>query len=178
MRANLEARHRTISQLGSAAAILALSILMPGPAVAAGESPRIVEGSTVTIDFSVSAEKKLASTTEGKEPLSYVQGQGQIVPGLEKALLGLKAGDRKRIDVPPDQAYGPYDDSKRLTVARNRVPGDAKVGSILQDKRGEPLRVVEMTDTNVVLDRNHPLAGKVVTFDVKILNVEPPEGQR
>jgi len=162
----------------SAATIFLLGMLTAGPLRAAEES-RIVEGSTVTIDFSVTLpDKKVVTSTEGKEPLSYVQGEGQVPLGLEKALLGLTAGDRKRVEVPPDQAYGPYDDKKRFTVARNRVPGDAKVGSILQGKTGEPVRVVEMTDTAVVLDRNHPLAGKVVTFDVKILNVTPPEGTR
>ena len=146
----------------------------------AAEETRIMDGSTVTIDFTVTTvpDKKVVTSTEGKEPLSYVQGQNQIVPGLEKALLGHKAGDRKRVELPPEQAYGPYDDKKRMTVTRNRVPPDAKVGSILQDKKGEPIRIVEMSDTSVVLDRNHPLAGKVVTFDVKILNVTPPEGMR
>lgn len=139
------------------------------------EESRITKGSTVTIDFSVTTpDKKVVSSTDGKEPLSYVQGEGQIVPGLEVALLGLKAGDRKRVEVQPEHGYGKYDEKKRFSVARNRVPPEAKVGSVLQDKKGEPVHIVELTDTAAVLDRNHPLAGKVITFDVKVLNVEPP----
>ena len=164
--------------LGMAALVFLLGGLLAAPLLAA-EEVEIKVGSTVTIDFSVTTpDKKVVTTTEGKEPLSYVQGEGQIVPGLERALLGLKAGDRKRIEVPPDQGYGAYDEKKRFSVTRNRVPPEAKVGSILQDKKGEPVRIVELTDTAAVLDRNHPLAGKVITFDVKILNVEPPPGQR
>ena len=161
------------------AAIVLLGSLLAARLVAAEET-RILEGSTVTIDFTVTTlpDKKVVTSTEGKEPLSYVHAQGQIVPGLEKALFGRKAGDRKRVELSPDQAYGAYDDKKRLTVPRSRVPGEAKVGSVLQGKKGDPLRVVEMTDTTVVLDGNHPLAGKTVMFDVRIMNVEPPEGQR
>lgn len=169
--------------LSSVRGIVVVMAMLPGLLIVAplaAEESRIVEGSTVTIDFTVTTlpDKKVVTTTDGKEPLSYVQGQGQIVPGLEKALSGHKAGDRKKVELSPEQAYGAYDDKKRMTVARNRVPPDAKVGSVLQDKKGEPIRVVEMSDSSVILDRNHPLAGKIVMFDVKILNVVPPEGTR
>jgi FKBP-type peptidyl-prolyl cis-trans isomerase 2 len=150
-----------------------------GERVFSGTSARIVDGMTVTMDFTLTLpDKTIVSTTEGKEPLSYVQGNGQIVPGLEKALAGLKVGDKKRVEVPPEQAYGPYDEKKRFSVPRSRVPGDAKIGSILQDQKGEPVRLIEMSDTSVVLDRNHPLAGKTVIFDVRIMKVEAtPSGQ-
>lgn len=156
------------------AALLAVAVFTGlGERAFSESSARIVDGMTVTMDFTVRLpDATIVSTTEGKEPLSYVQGKGQIVPGLEKALVGLKVGDKKRVEVPPEQAYGPYDDKKRMTVPKTRIPGDAKVGSILQDQNGQPVRLVEMSDTSVVLDRNHPLAGKTVTFDVRIMKVE------
>ena len=156
------------------AALLGVAVFTGSAEWAFSESSaRIVDGMTVTMDFTVSLpDKTVVATTEGKEPLSYVQGKGQIVPGLEKALAGLTAGDRKRVEVPPEQAYGAYDEKKRISVPKSRVPGDAKVGSILQDQSGQPVRLVEMSDASVILDRNHPLAGKTVTFDVRIIKVE------
>ena len=165
---------------GIVAALLAVAVFTGlGERAFSESSERIADGMTVTMDFTVRLpDTTVVATTEGKEPLSYVQGKGQIVPGLEKALAGLKVGDKKRVEVPPEQAYGPYDDKKRFSVPRSRVPGDAQVGSILQDQKGEPVRVVEMSDTSAVLDRNHPLAGKTVIFDVRIMKVEAtPSGQ-
>ncbi len=149
--------------------------------VAAGPMMTIADGVLVTLEYTLTLpDKSVADTNVGKEPFSFVQGSHLIVPGLEKALAGLKAGDRKRIVVPPDQAYGTYDGAKRLTVPRAKIPADATVGSVLQDKAGRPLRVTEMSKDSVILDANHPLAGKELTFDVKILKVEeaPPEEKK
>src|SRR6185295_8326241 len=98
MRADYLPKPRSLYMPAMVAAILLLGSLAAARLVAAEET-RILEGSTVTIDFTVTTlpDKKVVTTTEGKEPLSYVQGQGQIVPGLEKALFGHKAGDRKRV---------------------------------------------------------------------------------
>ena len=158
--------------MATAVATVGLGAGTPG-LVSSESTEKIMEGMTVTMDFTVRLpDKTVVATTEGKEPLSYVQGKGQIVPGLEKALAGLKVGDKKRVEVPPEQAYGPYDEKKRFSVPKSRVPGDAQVGSILQDKSGQPIRLVEMSDASVILDRNHPLAGKTVIFDVRIIKVE------
>jgi FKBP-type peptidyl-prolyl cis-trans isomerase 2 len=139
-----------------------------------GEPPtRIVDGTKVTMEFTVTLpDRTVVTTTDGREPLAYIHGRGQIVPGLEKALTGLKVGDKKHVELPPEQAYGAYDETMRLTVQKNRIPGDAKVGSVLQDKTGQPIRVIELTENSAVLDRNHPLAGKTVTFDVRIIKLE------
>jgi FKBP-type peptidyl-prolyl cis-trans isomerase 2 len=162
-------------QAAVAFAAIGLSIAdgLPGWA----EPPtRIVEGTKVTMEFTVTLpDKTVVTTTDGRDPLAYIHGRGQIVPGLERALTGLKAGDKKHVELPPEQAYGAYDETKRLTVPRSRIPGDAKVGSVLQDKSGQPIRVIELSETSAVLDRNHPLAGKTVTFDVRIIKLEQAE---
>lgn len=143
-----------------------------GPALG-GAVLSIADGMLVTLEYTLTLpDKSVADTNVGKEPFSYTQGSHLIVPGLEKALTGMKPGEKKRVVVPPDQAYGAYDASKRLTVPKTKVPADAKVGSVLQDKTGRVLRVVEATSDSVILDANHPLAGKELTFDVKILTVE------
>lgn len=161
------------SSLVAAAGGIVLAALAPeGPAFGASV-PTIADGMLVTLEYTLTLpDKSVADTNVGKEPFSYTQGSHLIVPGLEKALTGMKAGDKKRVVVPADQAYGAYDSGKRLTVPKTKVPADARVGSVLQDKAGRVLRVVETTPDSVILDANHPLAGKELTFDVKILKVE------
>lgn len=152
---------------------IALSALASAGPALGGAVLSIADGMLVTLEYTLTLpDKSVADTNVGKEPFSYTQGSHLIVPGLEKALTGMKPGEKKRVVVPPDQAYGAYDASKRLTVPKTKVPADAKVGSVLQDKAGRVLRVVEATSDSVILDANHPLAGKELTFDVKILTVE------
>lgn len=163
-------RRSALGTIAGGMVLAGLSLL--GPAVAAPVMA-IADGMQVTLEYTLTLpDKTVADSNVGKEPFLYTQGSHLIVPGLEKALAGLKAGDKKRVVVPPDQAYGAYDDKQRLTVPKAKVPADAKVGSMLQDKAGRVLRVVEVTQDSVILDANHPLAGKELTFDVKILKVE------
>jgi FKBP-type peptidyl-prolyl cis-trans isomerase 2 len=152
---------------------IALSALASAGPALGGAALNIADGMLVTLEYTLTLpDKSVADTNVGKEPFSYTQGSHLIVPGLEKALAGMRPGEKKRVVVPADEAYGAYDASKRLTVPKAKVPADAKVGSVLQDKAGRILRVVEATPDSVILDANHPLAGKELTFDVKILKVE------
>lgn len=136
----------------------------------------VADGLKVSIEYTLTlADKNVVDSNVGKAPMSYVQGAHQIVPGLEKALLGMKAGQQKRVEVPPEQGYGAYDKSARLTVEKTRVPPDVKTGTMLRAADGRPVTVLEVSEKSVVLDLNHPLAGKHLVFDVKILAVEKPE---
>jgi FKBP-type peptidyl-prolyl cis-trans isomerase 2 len=114
----------------------------------------------------------------GQPPLVFTQGSGHVVPGLEKALAGMKAGQTKHVEVPAEQAYGVYNPDAQIKVPRNRVPSTVKVGDVLtrpSDRR--PLKVVEITGDTVVMDANHPLAGKDLVFDIKILKIEKASGR-
>lgn len=135
---------------------------------------RIADGVKVSIEFTLTGpDKTVISTNVGREPMPYIQGKGQVFPALEKALAGLKAGEKKRVELLAEQAFGIYDPQKKVTVDRAKVSPDAKVGSMLASREGgPPVKVLEMTEKSVVLDTNHPLAGKNVAFDVKIINVE------
>ena len=141
------------------------------------DGPVIQKGSTVKIEYTLTDEKgTLLDTNKGKEPLAYTQGEGQIISGLEKALNGLHAGDEKHVVVPPEEAYGPV--KPVIEVSTERIPPQARrVGAQLMAKvqNGPPVpfMVKEIKEKTIVLDGNHPLAGKTLTFDVKILNVEP-----
>jgi FKBP-type peptidyl-prolyl cis-trans isomerase SlyD len=141
----------------------------------------VKEGATVSLEYTLTGEDgKLIESNKGKEPLRYVDGKSQIIPGLEKALEGMKPGAEKKVTVTPEDAYGPVDPNAYREVPKETVPQDSlKEGMTLFAKNTEgemfPVRVKEVKDKTVVIDMNHPLAGKTLVFDVKILDVQPAQ---
>jgi FKBP-type peptidyl-prolyl cis-trans isomerase SlyD len=136
---------------------------------------QIADGLQVTMEYTLTLpDKTVAQSTKGQAPFSYTHGKKEIIPGLEKELTGLKAGDKKRVTIPAAAAYGLYDEKKKIEVPKKNVPAEAKVGMMLQSTTGQPAKVLEIKGDSVVIDTNHPLAGKDLTFDVNILKVEHP----
>lgn len=136
----------------------------------------VADGLNVSIEYSLELpDKTKIASNIGQEPVSYVQGEHQIVPGLEKALTGMKAGETKKVEVASADAYGAYDDKAKLTVERNQVPDDVEAGTLLSGPDGRPVKVLEVSKDSIVIDMNHPLAGKDLVFDVKVLKVEKVE---
>lgn len=161
-------------RLVSAALVIAGNLLWTP--VQAENSLPVADGLKVTIEYTLKlSDNSVADSNVGQAPFSYIQGAHEIVPGLENALVGMKAGQQKRIDVPAMEGYGAYNPKARQSVEKNKVPSDVKAGSILRSSDGRMVKVLEVTDKTVVLDLNHPLAGKNLVFEVKILNVEKPE---
>jgi FKBP-type peptidyl-prolyl cis-trans isomerase SlyD len=132
----------------------------------------VVDGMKVSFEYTISADKAVVDSNVGKDPVSYVHGQKQILPKLEQAFAGMKPGESKHVDIAAVDAYGPYDDKARVTVEKSKVPPDTKAGSMLATPEGRPVKVVEVKESGVVLDLNHPLAGKDLAFDVKVVTVE------
>jgi FKBP-type peptidyl-prolyl cis-trans isomerase SlyD len=138
----------------------------------------VSNGKTISIEYTLTLEnKEVIDTNVGKKPLKFVQGSHEIIPGLETALEGMKKGESQHVTVPPAQGYGPKDPKASREVPIDQIPPDArKVGTQLQgrDPEGRVVhpRVAEVHDQVVVLDFNHPLAGKTLFFDVKILDIE------
>ena len=163
---------RGVAALSAAILVASLGVTTQ-PALAEEKGLPIAAGRSVTIEYSLtlSDETELASNV-GKEPLAYVQGESQILPGLEKALHGMRVGQKKHVEIPAAEAYGAYDEKARLTIGRSQVPEDIAAGSILSSPDGPPVKVLEVSDEEVVLDVNHPLAGKDLVFDVKVISVE------
>lgn len=131
----------------------------------------------VTIDYKLTdAEGSTLDSSEGAEPLSYLHGHNNIVPGLETALEGLVVGDHKVVDVPMALAYGPRDEDAVIDAPRDQFPSHTHVGQVVQAKKPDGqmvlLMVVAVDDDTVRLDPNHPLAGKDLTFDITIRKVE------
>ena len=133
----------------------------------------IADGMKVSLEYTLTLpDKSVADSNVGQAPITFMQGAHEIVPGLEKALDGMKAGQKRRIDVVAQDAYGPYNNKLRQTVDKDKLPKDVKVGDILQAADNRLVKVLEVNEKKVLIDLNHPLAGKTLTFDVNILKVE------
>ena len=114
------------------------------------------------------------SVTEGREPLRTILGEGNLIPGFEKGLLGMTVGESKTINIDAVEAYGEYLDGLVTTVEPKQVPETVKVGDVLQSQseRGVMnVTVTEITNKGIKLDANHPLAGKNLVFEVEVLEV-------
>lgn len=134
---------------------------------------------TVQLEYILTADGNVVDSTEGRGPFRYAHGQGQIIPGLERQLVGLHTGDDKEITVPPAEAYGPIDPSAFVEVPKDQLPPNItpEVGLILRgvDPDGRTFRAAirEIKDTSVTLDLNHPLAGKTLLFKIKVIDIAP-----
>lgn len=115
-------------------------------------------------------------SSRGGEPLEFVLGQGMLIPGFENAVVGKNAGDKVSVDISPEDAYGERTDELVLTVPRSEIPShiapDVGQRLLLTLDAGELEVVVSsVTDTEVELDGNHPLAGEKLHFDIEIMEV-------
>jgi FKBP-type peptidyl-prolyl cis-trans isomerase SlyD len=160
--------------------LVALLVLLAAAPAGAQPTAAVEKGSSVKIEYTLKDDKgAVLDTNAGKEALAFTQGAEQIIPGLDKALLGMKAGDTKKVVVKPEDAYGPLDPKAEAEVPKDALPqGAAVVGTRLlargQDGQPRPVTVKAVNDTTVLLDLNHPLAGQTLFFDVKVVSVEPP----
>ena len=114
------------------------------------------------------------SLQEGREPLRTMLGQGNLIPGFEKGLLGMSEGESKTITIEPVEGYGEYLDGLVTTVPPTQVPATVKVGDVLQsqgDRGTMNVTVKEINEEGVKLDANHPLAGKNLVFEVEVLEI-------
>lgn len=141
----------------------------------------IRNGSVVSFEYTLSDENgEVLQSNKGKEPVTYTHGQHEIIPGLEKGLAAMEINEEKSIRVKPEEAYGQVDPQGFKEVPKSDIPTtELDVGTPLNARgpQGEELliHVSEVKDDTVVLDFNHPLAGKTLHFDVKVVDVEPKE---
>jgi peptidylprolyl isomerase len=145
---------------------------------ACAPAPAAKNGDTVQVNYTLSlADGTEYETSVGKEPLTLVVGGGDFLPDFEGAIVGMKAGESKTINIPAADAYGPYRDDLIITVQRTQIDLDAepKVGDQLQGTNGNgqtmAATITAVTDTTLTLDANHPLAGKDLTFKIDLLKI-------
>jgi FKBP-type peptidyl-prolyl cis-trans isomerase SlyD len=152
-------------------------------AITLKSSSVIQEGSIVSIEYTLTDDAgAVLDTNVGKEPLTFIEGAGQIVKGLERELNGMKVGDQKKVQVKPEDGYGLPDKNAYHEIPREKIPPEGqKPGTMLMTKspdgRTIPMRVHEVKDKTVVVDLNHPLAGKTLNFDVKIKDIRAAEAK-
>ena len=132
----------------------------------------------VTISYRLSADGELVDDISDA-PISFVFGYGQVLPGLEEGLAGLRRGTHRRLELAPALAFGERDEEAMLEIDRHDFPGGeaAEVGSWIEvtgpDGLEVSLPVVEVSEDALLVDRNHPLAGKTVVFEVQVRKVRP-----
>ncbi|MBI3015984.1 MAG: peptidylprolyl isomerase [Candidatus Tectomicrobia bacterium] len=135
-------------------------------------------GDTVRVHYTGTlADGSIFDTSMDRDPLQFTIGEEQIIPAFERAVVGMNPGESKTIMIPSGEAYGPHQEEMVLVVERDQFPPDLKpeVGQQLQMRRGDEhtivVRVTEVSESDVTLDANHPLAGKDLTFDLQLVDI-------
>jgi FKBP-type peptidyl-prolyl cis-trans isomerase SlyD len=174
-------KHRLLSW-GWSALFALLVFIASAPVQAATDAEGVIHpGSVVSFNYTLKDEDgKVIDSSEGKAPMSYTHGKGEIIPGLENELTGLKVGNEKHVTVKPENGYGPVDPRAFQEIEKEKLPPEAlKVGTVLTAHgpggQSMPVRVHEIKEKTVIMDFNHPLAGKTLTFDVKITEIKSGE---
>ena len=140
---------------------------------------QITKNSVVTIDYILTDDDGHvidSSKGDGQEPLTYLHGAGNIIPGLENSLDGKNSGDAVKVSIPPADAYGVWDQKKVVEVPKKQFAGVPKleVGMEFTAESNQGEQVVTITkieNDTITVDANHPLAGKTLNFDVTIVKV-------
>ena len=116
-------------------------------------------------------------SSEGKDPLQFTLGAGQMIPGFENAVRGMKVGETKTVTIPAAEAYGPHDDELVMEINRDELPEDLEpevglqIGVTYKGGQQGSATITEVTETTVTLDANHFLAGKDLTFKIKLVKI-------
>ena len=162
--------------------VILLGILLLGAILISGcNAAQAKNGDVVQVDYTGTLEDGTVfdtSTSVGREPLEFTLGEGQMIPGFEQAVLGMKVGESKTVTIPADEAYGQYSDDLVVVVNREDLPAglDPEVGEQLQGPRPDGgtgvCTVTNVTNTTITVDFNSPLAGKNLTFEIKLISIQ------
>lgn len=139
---------------------------------------QVKTGDTVKIHYTGTlTDGTTFDSSAGRDPLEFQVGSGQIIPGLDQAIPGMAVGDQKRVEIACADAYGESNPQARQAVPRDQIPAEIplQVGTQLQMQtptgQAVPVMVVEVSETEVTLDANHPLAGKDLVFDIELVEI-------
>jgi peptidylprolyl isomerase len=139
---------------------------------------RAKKGDTVKVHFTGRLEDgTVFDTSVEREPYEFTIGQSRIIPGFAEAVMGMKPGDSKTVEIPAEKAYGPHRQDLVANVDRDKIPANLnpEVGQRLQINQADgqkiPTKVIKITPSQVTLDANHPLAGKDLIFDIQLIEI-------
>jgi FKBP-type peptidyl-prolyl cis-trans isomerase SlyD len=152
-------------------------LYLPSPVRKRRSLMKVEKNKVVVFDYTLTDEdNEVLDTSDGDEPLAYLHGNGHIVPGLERAMEGRASGDSFSVSVPPEEGYGVRDESKVGEAPRSAFEkiGDLQPGMQFQAKGPhgvETVTVISVSDENVLLDANHPLAGETLNFAITVREI-------
>jgi FKBP-type peptidyl-prolyl cis-trans isomerase SlyD len=135
------------------------------------------------MEYTLWVDGEVLDTSEGQGPLQFLAGQGNIIPGLENEMLGMKIGDEKEVTVAPADGYGEYDEEAYMEVPRKDFPADMELEeglelSVSDDEGNSRYARIESVETDTIhLDFNHPLAGAELKFKVKVVALRAPTAE-
>jgi FKBP-type peptidyl-prolyl cis-trans isomerase SlyD len=138
------------------------------------EDAVVAEGATVGFEYTLSlSDGTVVESNVGGDAFTYVQGQGEILPALEQQLLGMAIDDTKMVTLAPADAYGEVNEEAFQEIPIDQIPEEARVVGTILGAQGYdgPIRVHEVNEQFVILDFNNPLAGKTLTFDIRIVSL-------
>lgn len=143
---------------------------------------QVKENNTVKVHYTGKlSDGQVFDSSEGKEPLEFTLGKGQIIPGFEKALIDMKLNEKKTITIPEEEAYGSVNDDLRQEVNKSELPQDIApevgMGLVSKSPDGQEMNlvVVEVKEESIIIDGNHPLAGKDLIFDLEVVEIKDTE---
>jgi len=135
-------------------------------------------GDTVKIHYTGTLEDgNQFDSSEGREPLEFQLGSGQVIPGFEQAVTGMAVGESKTVSIAPEDAYGPHNEQAVQDVPKSALPPDLEPveGMMLQaqnqDQQPIQLTVVSVSEDSITVDANHPLAGKTLNFEISLVEI-------
>ena len=137
----------------------------------------IEQGSIVSVHYTGKfTDGNVFDSSEGRGPLRFRVGSGQLIPGFEMAIIGKEVGDKVTTNISPEDAYGAVREDLIVSVPLDKMPGQVEVGQALeaQGENGQSAQVFvkEVNEDHVIIDANHPLAGKELVFEIEVLNIE------
>lgn len=140
--------------------------------------PTVSEGKTVKVHYTLTVDGQVVDSSNGREPLQFKVGDHKVIPGFEKAVTGMKAGEKKSFQLNPEEAYGPENPKAFQDVPKKQLPPNItpKKGMTLSttSKDGRRINVMihEVKKDVVVINFNHPLAGKTLHFEIEVMEIQ------
>ena len=143
---------------------------------------QVRENNTVKVHYTGKlSDGRVFDSSEGKEPLEFTLGKGQMIPGFEKGVIDMKLNEKKTITISEEEGYGSVNADLRQEVKKSELPEDLTpevgMGLVAKSTNGQEtnLRVVKVEEDSIIIDGNHPLAGKDLIFDLEVVAIKNPE---
>lgn len=159
--------------------VLAILVSMFGVAIQNSEAAGAKKGDKVTLEYTgmLNDGTVFDASSKHDKPLQFEVGAGRVIPGFDKAVTGMKIGDEKKFTIPAAEAYGEPNPKLVKKVSRKEIPQDRKpevgMSLIMGTPQGRQMQalITEVTPEYIILDLNHPLAGKALTFQIKVIKI-------